>query len=309
MVVVRGRVTARVGIAGALAALLVGCSGGGDSESDAGGGSADSMSVSSGGSANGVSDSAESDREAPRTAGRTAVQTRAVISTGRIELVADDLETARDELDRLLGRYGGRVAKEHTSKDADGGADRSELELRVPSSHFAQLMSDLEEVGTVTDRGTKTVDVTTEVIDVDSRIRTQEVSLDRLRGFLGEATDVNAMIRLESEIAQREADLASLRAQQEYLSDQTSLATISLTMTRDQGQVAAADDPLDHAGFVTGLRNGWEALVSVLVVGATVVGAVIPFGFVLAVLGVPLWLWLRSVRRRRPVAPSETPAG
>jgi hypothetical protein len=168
-------------------------------------------------------------------------------------------------------------------------------------------MADLEELG-VADTQREDVDVTTEVIDVDSRIRTQEVSLDRLRGFLGEATDVNAMIRLESEIARREADLASLRAQQDYLADQTSLSTVSLTMTRDHGDPAPDDDALDDAGFVAGLRNGWEALVSVLVVGATVVGAVLPFAFVLGVVGVPLWLWLRVGRRRRPVAPSETPA-
>jgi hypothetical protein len=149
------------------------------------------------------------------------------------------------------------------------------------------------------------VDVTDEVIDVESRIRTQEVSLDRLRGFLGEATDVNAMIRLEGEIARREADLASLRGQQEYLEDQTSLATIMLTMTRDHPDAPPDVDPLDGAGFLSGLRGGWEALVSALVVGATVVGAVLPFAVVLGLLGVPVWLW---VRRRRPVAPSETTA-
>jgi hypothetical protein len=286
----------RVAVAGALAALLVGCSGGGDGEAS---GSIDSGAVAADGAASLEREAADTGRpgSTPRTAGRTAVQTRAVISTGRVQLVAKDLEAVRGELDQLLGRYGGHVAKEQTSKDDDGKADHSELDLRVPSRHFDRLMADLEGLGNVTDRDRKAVDVTTEVIDVASRIRTQEVSLDRLRGFLGEARDVNAMIRLESEIARREADLASLRAQQEYLDDQTSLATIALSMTRDHADVAPADDPLDDAGFVTGLRNGWEALVSALVVGATVVGAVLPFALVLAVLGIPLWAWLR----RRPV--------
>ena len=296
---------ARAGVAGALAALLVGCSGGGESAGDAGGGSEASGSMAADEAASverEAASAADSGRPgaAPRTAGRTAVQTRAVISTGRVHLVADDLEAVRDELDRMLGRYGGHVATEQTSKDDDGEADHSELELRVPSRHFGRLMTDLEGLGNVTDRNRKAVDVTTEVIDVDSRIRTQEVSLDRLRGFLGEATDVDAMIRLESEIARREADLASLRAQQDYLADQTSLATITLTMTRDHADVAPDGNSLDDAGFVTGLRNGWEGLVSVLVVGATVVGAVLPFAVVLALLGVPGWLLLsaRTARAR-----------
>ena len=305
MVVVRRQIMTRAAVAGALAALLVGCSGGGESASDTGGGE-DSGSMADG-AASVEREAADTARpgSTPRAAGRTAVQTRAVISTGRVQLVAEDLEEVRGDLDQLLGRYGGHVAKEQTSKDDDGKADHSELDLRVPSRHFDRLMADLEGLGNVTDRNRKSVDVTTEVIDVASRIRTQEVSLNRLRGFLGEASDVNAMIRLESEIARREADLASLRAQQEYLEDQTSLATIALAMTRDDADVAPVDDPLDDAGFVTGLRNGWEALVSALVVGATVVGAVLPFAFVLAVVGAPLWVW---ARRRRPVPPAGTEA-
>jgi hypothetical protein len=288
-----------VGVAAALAVLLVGCSGGGDSEGD-GGGEASMATTDEAAAVQREAADSGSAGPALRTAGRTAVQTRQVISTGRVQLVADDLETVRGELDRLLGRYGGHVAKEQTSKDDDGVADHSELELRVPSRHFGQLMADLEGLGAVTDTNRKAVDVTTEVIDVDSRIRTQEVSLDRLREFLGEATDVNALIRLESEIARLEADLASLRAQQDYLADQTSLATISLTMMRDHADGAPDDDRLADAGFLTGLRNGWEGLVSVLVVGATVVGAVLPFAVVLAVLGVPVWLLLsaRSARAR-----------
>jgi hypothetical protein len=301
-VVVRGRVTTRMAVGVAtLAALLVGCSGGsGDSEA-------------SGADAGTVSEAADTARtgsarggSAPAGApGRAAVQPQLVISTARVHLAAADLEGARDELDGLLGAYGGHVATEQTTKDDDGEAERSELELRVPARHFDRLMADLEELGTVSSSNRERMDVTDEVIDVESRIRTQEVSLDRLRGFLGEATDVNAMIRLEGEIARREADLASLRGQQEYLEDQTSLATIMLTMTRDHPDAPPDVDPLDGAGFLSGLRGGWEALVSALVVGATVVGAVLPFAVVLGLLGVPVWLW---VRRRRPVAPSETTA-
>jgi Flp pilus assembly protein TadB len=131
------------------------------------------------------------------------------------------------------------------------------------------------------------------------------VSLSRLRKFLGRSHDVNALIRLESEIAQREADLASLRAQQDYLDDQTSLATLTVTLQRPP-----AREPVDagDAGFLAGFSGGWRALTGVLVVAVTVVGAVLPFALVAALLGVPLALALRAARRRRPVtAPPAAP--
>jgi hypothetical protein len=215
------------------------------------------------------------------------VQTRAVISTGKVELETEDLVEARSQIDRLLGRFGGFVAREETSNDEEGRTARSTLQLRVPSQHFETLMGSFGELAEVLHAGRETDDVTTEVIDVDSRIRTQEVSLERLRTFLGRATKVPDMIRLESEIARREADLASLRAQQDFLADQTSLATVTIRMSLPREQAEEDEDPLEDAGFLTGLRNGWDALSDVAVVAATAAGALLPFAVVLGLVLVP----------------------
>lgn len=242
-------------------------------------------------------------------AGRVGVQTRAVISTGRVELETADLVEARSQVERLLGRFGGYVGREETVSD-DGRASRSTLQLRVPSQHFSTVMGSFADLGKVLSTKRESEDVTTEVIDVDSRIRTQEVSLSRLRKFLARATKVTDMIRIESEIARREADLASLRAQQEFLADQTSLATITLTMVLPPEKAEEDEDPLEDAGFLTGLRNGWDALTDVAVVAATAAGALLPFAVALGLVLVPLVVWLRSGRRRRAVMtpPAAPPA-
>lgn len=257
------------------------------------------------GAAGGGADSVESSRAG--TPGRAAIQTRAVIATGEVTVVGQDLGAVRDDLDRLLGRFGGTVAEERTVIDeGEGEPRRSQLVLRVPSPRFDEMMAAFDDIGRVTETQREEVDVTTEVIDVAARIRTAEVSLRRLRAFLGRAGAVDTVIRLESEIAQREADLASMRAQQDYLDDQTSLATIRLLM-QAADRPGSPGDGLEDAGFVTGLRNGWNALLDVVVVAATVVGAMVPFAVVAALVGTPLLLWLRG-RRRRTVAPPATPA-
>jgi hypothetical protein len=222
-------------------------------------------------------------------------------------LEAKDLGEVRDGLDRMLGKYGGFVADEQTFNDAQGRTESSVLTLRIPSEHFEDALRELDGLGKVQDRTTKTDDVTTEVIDVDARIRTEQVSLDRLRGFLSKADDVDAMIRLESEIASREANLASLQAQQRYLDDQTSMSTLVLTMHEPSGVAPppAEDDPLKDAGFLTGLQNGWDALLGVLLVVATVLGAVLPFLVVIALVGLPALVWLRRHRPAAPPAPAD----
>ena len=246
-----------------------------------------------------------SDAKAGRAAPGDLVQTRAVIMTGQVSLRSKDLGAVRSGIDRLVARYGGYIDKENTNDDDHGRVSSSTLQLRVPSENFDVVMAGFEDIATVTSKNTQAEDVTTEVIDVEARVRTAEVSLERLRKFLGKATNVDSVIRLESEISQREADLASLLAQQRYLRNQTSLGTITVSMTRTT--TATQDDPLADAGFLTGLRNGWNAFLDLAVISATVAGALLPFALVLAVVAVPLVLLLRAHRRRRPARPGTPP--
>jgi hypothetical protein len=292
----------------ALVALVVAglaaCSGGGtDTASDSGGGSDSARPASAEDALGGRGPKGLGGGDGARSAGRVGPMTRQVIMTGKATLQADDVTGLRDEVGRLVDRIGGYVSSERTFNDEEGRLVEDRLVLRVPSSRFTQLLADFDGLAVVLDSVTESDDVTTEVIDVDARVRTAEVSLDRLRSFLRRSNDVNALIRLESEMAEREADLASLRAQQDYLEDQTRLATLDVTLQRPP-----EDEPGDDGddGFLAGLSGGWDALTGVLVVAATLLGAVIPFGLVAALLGVPALLVLRASRRRRPGAEPAT---
>lgn len=232
------------------------------------------------------------------TAARPTVRTRAVIRKGEVALVTGEMNRARVEIEDLLGRHGGYLASEDTSNDRAGRPERSVLVLRVPEPAFDEIMTELTRIGRTTRADRRSEDVTTELIDVSSRVTTKELSLARLQQFLRRATEVEDMIRLESEIATRQAELESLKAQQKYLSDNTSMSTITVRL-RTPAPPPPSPEPED-SGFLAGLADGWGALTSVLVVAATVLGALLPFAATAALLGAPLWLLVRAVRRRRP---------
>jgi hypothetical protein len=309
-------------VAAAALLLLTACSGGGGSESAGGDSGPQSVEAPAEDLADGGGDGRLTDSEPAReaadglTAGdeegaaRVAVEGGSFIRTGRITVESKDLDAARDAVDRLVERYGGHVADERTENEDDGAVRSSKLTLRVPSDSFATVMTAIGDLGAVQGSTTQEEDVTTEVIDVASRIRTQEVSLRRLRGFLDEARTVPAIIRLESEIARREADLASLRGQQDYLDDQTSLSTIELTLRTPAEKAATPEeeDPLENAGFLSGLSSGWNALLDVLLVIATVVGAMLPFVVVLVLLGVPLSVAIARARARSAARAGQGPS-
>ena len=291
----------RWALAGAALALLTlsACSSGGfggDAESaasdyDAGGGVVSEDSAARGG----APESAPEVQDG--TVNRTTVQTRAVIRRGEISILTKELNRARTEIDDLLASVGGYLASEDTVNDRAGRPELSVLVLRVPEPAFDETMSTLAGIGRTerTDRSSK--DVTTEVIDVDTRVATQEASLARLQRLLRQARTVEDMIRIESEIATRQAELESLKAQQKYLSDQTSMSTVTVRLRTPAAPPPPA--PKDDSGFLAGLSDGWAALTAVLVGAATVAGALLPFVVTVAVIGVPMWLLVRALRRRR----------
>lgn len=240
--------------------------------------------------------------DGPNRANRSTVQTRAVIRTGEVSLVAKEMSRARLEIDGLVAEHGGYLASEDTTNDRRGRPQRSVLVLRVPEPAFADVMAGLTGIGRTLRADRSSDDVTTEVIDVDTRVATAEASLARLQRFLRQATTVDDMIRLESEIATRQAELESLKAPQKYLSDQTSMSTITVRLRTPDAPPPAPDE--DDQGFLAGLAGGWDALQTVLVGTATVVGALLPFAVTFAVVGAPVWLLVRTLRRRRITAPT-----
>jgi uncharacterized coiled-coil protein SlyX len=132
---------------------------------------------------------------------------------------------------------------------------------------------------------------------VDTRITALESSLARLTELMDEANDISDVIALEQAIAQRQAELDALRAQQRDLANQTAMSTISLTlMTPEDAQQMVDPQPQQSwwESLVEGLGQFWTWLGSALLIVSPL----------LLAWGVIAW-WRRRARRRlapRPAA-------
>jgi hypothetical protein len=230
-----------------------------------------------------------------KPAADTAIE-RAVIATGALRLGSAHLADARQDAINLANGLGGHVADEQSQSDSHGRLDRVDLSLRVPAESFEKALDGLAELGTVRHREQSVEDVTTQVIDVAARVKAQRASVESIEQLLSRATTIGDIMSIERQLSSRQAELDSLEQQQKYLADQTSLSTIQVTLTRP-----AAHDDSDDAGLLGGLADGWNALGWTAVAVVTVIGAVLPFAAVLALLGVPVLL---LVRRRRVVEPA-----
>lgn len=301
-------------VAVALAVGLAGCSGGDDGDSGAGSDSAAGsmpeaaqedvqrdglsaeMPAQDGDLAYSLAD--ESNKGEVEPVDAQQVQ-RAVIRKGNVELRSDDVGKAQFDVEKLAQRYFGEITEEKTTTDDDGDAAYTNMVLRIPTEKFNDAMNDLQELDSVELVAANSTenDVTTKLIDTQTRLAAQRRSIARITVLFGRAESIRDIMSIEAELSRRQADLESLERQAAFLRGQTAMSTITVSIDKTPTKaVKKAED--DDAGFVAGFKAGWDALTAFAVGLATALGALLPWIVVVAILTPPTLLVVRAIRKR-----------
>jgi hypothetical protein len=276
-------------------ALLVGCSGPSGAESasnDSGGG----------GGAAAPEPAAPGD-----TGGAPAVDAdRQVVTSATASLAVEDPAEGAQRVSELVESAGGRI--DERTEQAASGEDEvdgayADLVVRVPADALTGVLADLEDLGDVDSVSVSRSDVTTTAVDLDARISALESSVARLQALMDDAATTEDLLDAEKALSERQEQLESLQSQRALLADQVELSTLSVHL-RPFG-VAPAGGP---DGFVDGLGTGWRALVSALGTVVVVVGVLLPWLAVAALVAAAVLVPLRTARRRAAVAAAAPPA-
>jgi hypothetical protein len=264
-------------------AFLAGCSAnsGGAASSEVGGAAAVQAPQPRQASGSGQADSAA----LPVVAGRQ------VIRSASIALTVPNVPGAAASAGGIAVAAGGYTASENAQDST------ATLTLQVPQARLDQVLHDLGGLGHVTSQGASAQDVTSQLVDVRSRISSQQASVDRVRALLAKAGSISDIVSIEGELTKREADLESLEQRNAELTSQTTMSAITVRL--GLAPPPPATKPVQASGFVAGLSSGWHAFVAALGVALVVVGAVLPFVVILGVPALAVWWWLR---RRRVAA-------
>jgi hypothetical protein len=155
------------------------------------------------------------------------------------------------------------------------------LEMRVAPADVDRLLGTLAGVATIVSQNTISEDKTTEVIDVEARIKNRTDFRDSLR------------LMLQRTLSDTQAELDAMAAQRKLLEQQTSKQHIQIqfTPTRALVQGGTSYSPIGRA-----LRDAGHVLGESMGALITFVAAVLPW-LVLVVL--PLGWMLRALWRRR----------
>src|SRR4051794_1842660 len=219
--------------------------------------------------------------------------TRSLVRTAQLSVDAADPVAATRRVRAAVVGAAGTVSQESST---DSGA---QLTIRVPADRLDQLIDSIAGLGHVTNRTSQVVDATEDVVDLGARVASQRASVDRVRALLSEARSIGDVVAIESELTRREADLDSLTGRLAALKDQVALST--LTVDVEKAPITKTDNP-QPTGFLAGLAAGWDGLQAAASATGAVVGFLLPFLPVVAVMLGLVWVGGRLARSRRTPA-------
>lgn len=194
----------------------------------------------------------------------------------------------------IAGTHGGFVSSSRASgQDSLSGT----VVIRVPSSEFEVALGELKALGTVEGEEVSGEDVTAEFVDLDARLRNWEAQETVLLGLMAETNTIDESLKVQRALQDVQLAIEEIRGQLRVIDDQTSLSTISVSMSEPGVPVAADPDP----DGVPSVSEAWDlALKGFLAVIATVVigiGYALPF----VIVGLIAWAIIRRVRRPKVV--------
>ncbi|MFE3991892.1 DUF4349 domain-containing protein [Streptomyces goshikiensis] len=233
---------------------------------------------------------------APKDGQQPAAVRPHVIRTATLAIETPDAQKALAAARTATDGAGGYVGNESTKRGEDGRMT-STLTLRVPGERFDSVLGAMEGSGKLLNRKVEAQDVTEKVADVDSRVKSQQASVVRVREMMDKASALGDVVMLESELSKRQSDLESLLAQQTALKDQTSMGTITVEVSEPPVERAAPEK--EEPTFMDALSGGWNVFAGLVRKLGLALAAVLPF----AVTAALVVAGVRIYRRYRPAKP------
>lgn len=164
-------------------------------------------------------------------------ENRKLIRTGNIRFEVSSLAETKAAVEAWAKRFGGYV-----SDFSEDGRSLG-MTVHIPSSAFDDAMSSSGTIGKIVSKSADSVDVTDRFYDLDSRLATRRVLLERLQSYLREAKNMKDMLEIETKINDVTAEIEQMQGQFNRLSEQIDYSEIYIE----------ANLPYNHAedrGFI-----------------------------------------------------------
>jgi Domain of unknown function (DUF4349) len=226
---------------------------------------------------------------------------RKIVYKAIVRLIVEDFTESATRLADALKAHKAYIVKSEI-RGSPGMPRSGEWKVRVPVDRFEDFQAAVAKLGELQTSNIDSQDVTDEFVDVEARIRNfekEEASLlEVLQKSTGKLEDVLAVRR---EVSRVRGDVERAQGRRQLLQNLSDFATLTVFLHERSSYI-----PEESASFGTilgrTLRGSATALLSFGQGLVVVIVALVPWLLPLAVVGLPVGIWLRRRWARRTAA-------
>jgi hypothetical protein len=223
-----------------------------------------------------------------------------IARTASLNMSVKDFNAARTSVDRIVRGHQGYVSSLHLSTEK-GAPQTLSAKVMIPAAQLDAALADLKAIGRVEQEQQGGEEVTSQVVDLDARLKnareTETQLMDILRSRTGKVADV---LEVEKEMARVRGEIETMQAEQKQLRERVDFGSIDLNIAEEyQAQIGGgpwlAGRQIRNA-LVDGYHAAVDGLVSVCVFLLTVGPSLFLWGLVLFLPA--RWAWRRWQKSR-----------
>lgn len=206
-----------------------------------------------------------------------------VIKNGSLDLVVDDVQESIARVTSIAVAQKGFVQQSSVNERGDGTFG-GYITVRVSSEAFEPTMAEIRGIANVVkSESVSGQDVTEQYTDLEARLRNAEAQEATYLAVLDDAKSVEDILAVQRELSNIRYQIESLEGQRQYLENQTSYSTISVSLAEE----AALRVPTKEFRPLASMKEAAQALVRVfqslviLVIWLLIIGIGIAIPFLL----------------------------
>ena len=161
-----------------------------------------------------------------------------IVFTGSLSLQVTDLDATLGAGRAIVGRLGGYIGASRVT--SDGERSVASISYRIPAARWEEALAALRELGTVVGEATDAAEVTTQIVDLEARIRNLRATETALQGIAEQATRVEDILTIERRLTEVRGQIEQLDAQRTDLEDRAAYGTLTVTFGREVVAVVEA---------------------------------------------------------------------
>lgn len=153
---------------------------------------------------------------------------------GTMDVSSSSFESKKDAYENLIKSYDGVITSIYKSTNYQG-LNQINIVAKIPSDEFDNFIIDIESIKKLSDLNINSNDVTVQVLDINSRIKSLEGEKLSLEEIKKDAVTTSEKLEVQSQLRYINEQLEVLISQKEYYMKSISYSEISMSIREGSG--------------------------------------------------------------------------